>query len=662
MTTSPVSGAPRRPPAGRATWSSAISPLATLGGGAARKLRSTALSRGNCTMRPGLLVNGMASLPRWFPCETAAAARLAMVGRIDISPDRPGGAVSRRTAFRYGALAEGVLLAGYRIKEQVGQGGMATVYRAHDLRLDRWVALKVLSPDAGADSGFRRRFIRESRAAAAVDHPHIIPIHEAGEADGVLYIAMRYVEGGDLSALLKGHRILALDRACDIVDQVAAALDAAHSRGLVHRDVKPANILLGAGTRRERADHVYLTDFGITNRLPRTRDQGSPAAAGDFLGTPRYVAPEQIEGGHVDGRADLYALACTAYQMLCGAPPFDHGDSGAVLWAQAYEPPPMITARRPGLPPGIDPVFAKALAKSRRERYTTCLDFAAALRAAAGLTDRFRPVGVAAGPHGYPAMDQHGYPAAGPRGRSLADPRAGFAARTDRTQPFGTWQTERARRLAGDRPAPADARGRAARNLPLVIVALIVAAAAAGVSALAVMHGGHGGHSGRPAKGSAVSIVYVGGDAGPGCPAVAGASAAAAGGGGDGWVQVGGGPGICHGQALASRKTGRVTAVQDTFAWTFQIGHPATCRAAIFIADVNPSSGTAHYEVFATDRLPRTPVATFDIRQGQSKRMWVPAGPWHVPAGTLQIQLTDTAAFPGDINHVTASATRATCQ
>jgi serine/threonine-protein kinase len=561
--------------------------------------------------------------------------------------------------FRYGALAEGVLLAGYRIKEQVGQGGMATVYRAHDLRLDRWVALKVLAPDAAADSGFRRRFIRESRAAAAVDHPHIIPIHEAGEADGVLYIAMRYVEGGDLSALLKGHRILPLDRACDIVDQVAAALDAAHSRGLVHRDVKPANILLGAGTGRDRADHVYLTDFGITNRLPRTHDQGKPAAGGEFLGTPRYVAPEEIEGGHVDGRADLYALACTAYQMLCGAPPFDRGDSAAVLWAQVYEPPPMPTARRPDLPPGIDQVFAKALAKSRRERYTTCLDFATALRAAAGLADRFRPIGVAAGPHGYPATDQHGYPAADPRGRPAADPLAGSAARTDRTQPFGTWQTERARRPAGNRLVPARARGGAARNLPLVIVALIVVAAAAGVATMAFLHARHGGH---PAKGHAVSAVYVGGDAGPGCPAVAGASAAAAGDGGDGWAQVGGGLSSCHGRALASRKTGRVTAVQDTFGWTFKIGHPATCRAAIFIADVNPSSGTAHYEVFATDRPPRTPVATFDISQGQSKGMWVPAGPWHVPTGTLQIQLTDAAAFPGDINHVTASATRATCQ
>ena len=548
--------------------------------------------------------------------------------------------MSNRTVSRHGALPKGALLAGYRIKEQVGRGGMAIVYRAHDLRLDRWVALKVLSADA-ADSDFRRRFIRESRAAAAVDHPHIIPIHEAGEADGVLYIAMRFVEGGDLSALLRRHRVVPLDRACDIVAQVAAALDAAHSHGLVHRDVKPANILLSARTRGERADHVYLTDFGVTNRPP-AQGADSPGQVAEFVGTPRYVAPEQVDGQQVDGRADLYALACTAYQMLCGAPPFDHGDSRAVLWAQVYEPPPMLTAARPDLPPEMDGVFAKALAKSRRERYTSCLDFAAALHGAAGLGDQLRP-----------AMRT-----AGTAGRAAAGQPDGLATRADLTLPVDAWPAGPAPRRAGNRGAPARTQRRVPRNLPLVIVAVMVLAAIAGVAAVAVKR-----YATHPARQHHLAAVggYVGGDAGPGCPAVAGASATPGGAGGDGWIQVGGGPGACDGRALATRKTGQVRAVQDTFGWSFRIGHAATCTADIFIANVNPSSGTAHYEVFATDRPPHTPIAVFDILQGQSKGTWVTEGPWHVPTGVLQLQLTDRAAFAGDVNHVTASAARATC-
>jgi serine/threonine-protein kinase len=560
--------------------------------------------------------------------------------------------VRNRTVSRYGALPEGAILAGYRIKERAGQGGMATVYRTHDLRLDRWVALKVLSADAAADSDFRHRFIRESRAAAAVDHPNIIPIHEAGEADGVLYIAMRFVKGGDLSAQLKRHRVLPLDRVCDIVAQVAAALDAAHSHGLVHRDVKPANILLDAGTGRDTV-HVYLTDFGVTNRLPLAHEPGSAAPVTEFAGTPPYVAPEQVEGRQVDGRADLYALACTAYQMLCGAPPFSHRDSRAVLWAQLYEPPPMLTAQRPDLP-DLSGVFAKALAKSRRERYTSCLDFAAALHEAAGLGDRLQLTAEIAGPTGRAAESQANRP----------------ATRTDLTPPPTGLRRPGGRPPArgapappgrGDRGGPARKGGRVRRTLPLVIVALMATAVAAGVAAVGVKQHGKRQPAQHHGTTTPTAAGYAGGNAGPGCPAVTGASAAAAAGaGGDGWLDVGGGPAVCRDRALATRKSGQVDMVQDTFDWTFQIGRSAICTAAIFIANVNPSSGTAHYQVFGTTP-PLKPIAAFNIAQGQSKGTWVQAGPWRTTTGVLRLQLTDLAAFPGDVNHVTASAAHATC-
>ena len=207
----------------------------------------------------------------------------------------------------------GSLLAGYRLQAQVGAGGMAAVFRAHDERLGRLVALKVLAPALAADGAFRRRFIAESRAAAAVDDPHIIPVYEAGEADGVLFIAMRFVAGGDLRGVLEREGVLAPGRAAAFISPVASALDAAHRVGLVHRDVKPANILVDA--RADRPDHVYLSDFGVSKGAVSSV---SLTGAGHFVGTPDYSAPEQIQGLTVDGRADQYALACVAYQLLTG--------------------------------------------------------------------------------------------------------------------------------------------------------------------------------------------------------------------------------------------------------------------------------------------------------------------------------------------------------
>ena len=279
-----------------------------------------------------------------------------------------------------GNFAEGSRVGGYLLEKPIGYGGMAVVFRALDERLGRQVALKILAPGLAADDAFRQRFIRESRAAAAVDDPHIIPVFEAGEADGVLFIAMRYVGGGDVRSLL--HREGALDarRVAAIISPVASALDAAHASGLVHRDVKPANMLLDV--RPGRPDHVYLSDFGLSKEaLGATGLTGT----GQFLGTVDYAAPEQVGGKQVDGQADQYALGCTAFEMLCGEPPFRRDQGMAVLYAHLSEPPPPITPRRQGLPGALDPVLTRVLAKSPQGRYPSCAEFADALRQAAGL-------------------------------------------------------------------------------------------------------------------------------------------------------------------------------------------------------------------------------------------------------------------------------------
>jgi serine/threonine protein kinase/Tol biopolymer transport system component len=276
----------------------------------------------------------------------------------------------------------GSRIAGYRLEEQIGQGGMAVVFRALDERLDRQVALKVLAPGLAADEAFRQRFIRESRSAAAVDDPHIIPVFEAGEADGVLFIAMRYVPGGDVGTLVRDQGPLPSARAAAIISAVASALDAAHAAGLVHRDVKPANMLVD--TRSGRPDHVYLSDFGLTKG---SLSSASLTGTGHFMGTLDYCAPEQIQGRRVDARTDEYALACAAFALLAGEPPFPRDEGTAVLYAQLSAPPPLLTDRRPDLPPAVDNVLQRALAKAPDDRYASCGKFADALRMALGLKE-----------------------------------------------------------------------------------------------------------------------------------------------------------------------------------------------------------------------------------------------------------------------------------
>jgi len=259
-------------------------------------------------------------------------------------------------------------LAGYRIVEPLGRGGTSVVYRAEHVRLGRPAALKLLAPVLG-EAGFRERFLRESQLAASIDHPSILPVFDAGEEDGFLYIAMACVEGSDLKTLLAEEGPLPLRRALRIVGQIGSALNAAHARGLVHRDVKPANILVGDG------DRAYLSDFGVVKEL----SSNGTTRTGTFVGTIEYCAPEQIEGRAVDGRADVYALACVLYECLTGEPPFHRPSEIAVLNAHLHAPPPKL----PGQPGGLEAVIANALSKSPLDRYASCAEFVGAARAAA---------------------------------------------------------------------------------------------------------------------------------------------------------------------------------------------------------------------------------------------------------------------------------------
>jgi DNA-binding beta-propeller fold protein YncE/tRNA A-37 threonylcarbamoyl transferase component Bud32 len=262
--------------------------------------------------------------------------------------------------------------AGFRIEREIGRGGMGVVYLAEHVHLGRRVALKFLGPGLAESADFRERFVRESRVAAALHHPNIVTVYDAGEADGRLYIAMQYVDGTDLATLLATEGALAPVRALAILEQLAGALDAAHAEGLVHRDVKPANVLMRDG-------HTYLTDFGLTKQ---TSSATSLTATGQFVGTAQYMAPEQILGEAVDSRADLYALGCILFHCLTGAPPFERENSVAIIYAHLNDPPPAVTADRPELPATLDAVIARAMAKAPDDRFPTGAALATAAQAA----------------------------------------------------------------------------------------------------------------------------------------------------------------------------------------------------------------------------------------------------------------------------------------
>jgi YVTN family beta-propeller protein len=272
-------------------------------------------------------------------------------------------------------LQPGDVFAGHRVTGVAGRGGMGVVYRAVQLDLDRAVALKLIAPQLAEDPAFRERFVRESRLAASIDHPNVIPIYYTGEDESALYIAMRYVEGSDLRTLVRAAGRLDPERAAHIVAQVASALDAAHERGIVHRDVKPANVLLGG------SDHVYLTDFGLTKRIS---SQSGQTHAGGWVGTLGFVAPEQIRAERVDARADVYALGCVLFHTVAGGPPYQRDSDEATLWAHLHDDPPSLRASAPDAPPELQAVIDRALAKEPEDRFQSAGDLGRAALAAVG--------------------------------------------------------------------------------------------------------------------------------------------------------------------------------------------------------------------------------------------------------------------------------------
>jgi serine/threonine-protein kinase len=290
-------------------------------------------------------------------------------------------------------LEPGDEFAGCRIEAVAGRGGMGVVYRATELSLGRPVALKLLAPERAGDREFRERFQREWRMAAAIDHPNVIPIYGAGEEDGSLYLVMRYVGGTDLHALLREQDRLDPERAAELIAQLASALDAAHAAGLVHRDVKPANVLLAG-------DHAYLSDFGLT-RLAGSDTELT--GSGQWIGTVEYCSPEQLRGERTDARADVYSLGCVLFAALCGKPPFSPGTVTSTMLAHLYDPPPLPSSL--GAPHEFDRVIARALAKRPSERYPSTGDLGrAALAAARGepVTESERSVAIG------PAAPEHG--------------------------------------------------------------------------------------------------------------------------------------------------------------------------------------------------------------------------------------------------------------
>ncbi len=289
--------------------------------------------------------------------ELVDAVRAVASGRTYLDPE-----LGARLAAGSHELSVGATFAGHRIDAVAGQGGMGIVYRATDLALERPVALKLVAPALAADPVFRTRFERECRLAAALDHPHVVPVFHAGEEGGRLYVTMRFIDGTDLRALLHREGRLRATRAIELIAQVADALDEAHAHGLVHRDVKPANILIRT---RNDAEHAFLTDFGVSKHR-----HGDPQLTGTGLaiGTADYIAPEQAQGREIDARADVYALACVLFQALTGRIPFEGDSDLDKLWAHVHEPPPELTALSPDLPRRLGAALATAMAKKPDDR------------------------------------------------------------------------------------------------------------------------------------------------------------------------------------------------------------------------------------------------------------------------------------------------------
>lgn len=270
------------------------------------------------------------------------------------------------------ALRPGAIVGGYRVIKVLGAGGMGTVYLAQNPSLPRRDALKVLSGDLSTDPEFRGRFEREANLAAGLDHPNIVAVYNRGDEDGQLWIAMQYVDGTDASAeVAKGPNAMPPQRALRIIGEVGKGLDYAHRRGLLHRDIKPANFMIAAAEEGDE-ERVLLTDFGVAKS---TDDGQDLTATGNFMATVAYAPPEQLMGSTLDHRADIYSLGCSLYKLLTGQNPYPATVPAMVMMGHLHEPPPRPTAVRPDLPPAIDRVIAKVMAKDPNDRYNTCREF-----------------------------------------------------------------------------------------------------------------------------------------------------------------------------------------------------------------------------------------------------------------------------------------------
>jgi YVTN family beta-propeller protein len=374
------------------------------------------------------------------------------------------------TGQRFGAYTLGKLL---------GRGGMGVVYQAQHVHLGRTVALKLLAPELSKNEDFRARFLRESRLAAALDHPSIVTVYDAGDVNGVLFIAMRYVRGTDLAALIAQRAPLPVGETLAILDQVATALDAAHAAGLVHRDVKPANVMI-------EGQRCYLADFGLTKRAMGNSVQLT--AAGTFLGTVDYVAPEQIEGREVDGRADVYALTCVLFECLTGSRPYPRDSQVAVVYAQLREPPPRPCELRPDLPAAIDVVVGRGMAKLPGGRYSSCGELVAAARAALTAQATTTPPQPAPATPPQPAPATPPQPAPAPQPpptapREVPRATAPLPPPSLATAPLPAESLPTAP-LPQTGPAAAPPAKRRSLLLPLVIGAVLVAAGTAAAIAL----------------------------------------------------------------------------------------------------------------------------------------------------------------------------------
>ncbi len=385
--------------------------------------------------------------------------------------------------------------AGYRLLSVLGRGGMSIVFRAENPRLGNVIALKVLDPELANNDVFRSRFLEESRIAASMNHPNVIPIHDTGSSDGLLYIAMRYVSGTDLRQMLKQRGPLPTDEAVFLLSQAARALDAAHRRGLVHRDVKPANLLIERGTDEGDPEHVYLTDFGITKHQDGVSGLTS---AGALLGTIDYIAPEQVRGMSVLGMADQYSLGCVLYECLTGRLPYEKDFGTAIMWAHVEEPPIPATRARPGLPPGIDDVFSKVLAKLPGDRYDNCRAFVNDAGHALGLGEPMSASGSlgmmpGSGAAPYPTeLAGGGYlpsELTHDRYESRGDPTSSWPVSQPLSPPPPTTADPIVAPPGPGRRAGHRRRGRGGGWLVAALALLLVAGAAAGVTL--VLTGGH---------------------------------------------------------------------------------------------------------------------------------------------------------------------------